>query len=80
MKIYFKVDGEITLDILEMVKAITADVGTINITPEQLKQLELLVVGYMSAAQLEVKDEKLSKSVISGLDIKWDSLFAVTQK
>lgn len=68
------------MDILEMVKAVTADVGTINITPEQLKQLELLVVGYMSAAQLELENKELSGTVISGLDIKWDSLFTITRK
>jgi hypothetical protein len=68
------------MDILEMVKAVTVDVGTINITPEQLKQLELLVVCYMSAAQLEIENKELSKAVISGLDVKWGSLFTVTQK
>ena len=68
------------MDILDMVKAVTADVGTINITPEQLKQLELLVVGYMSSAQLEIENKELGKSAISGLDAKWDSLFTVTQK
>lgn len=68
------------MDILEMVKAVTADVGTINVTQEQLKQLELLVVGYMSSAQLELENKELGKSVISGLDVKWDSLFTVTPK
>lgn len=50
----------------------------INVSSEQLKQLELFVVAYMSAAQLELKNTELSKSVISDLDAKWDSLFNVS--
>ena len=68
------------MKIQEMLEIATADHGKVSITPEQLKQVELFVVAYMSAAQLELLNKELGKSVISGLDIKWDSLFNVKNK
>lgn len=66
------------MEIQEMLELATTINDKINVSPEQLKQLELFVVAYMSAAQLELANTELSKSVISGLDTKWDSLFSVS--
>ena len=63
------------MDIQEMLALATTTNDKINVSPAQLKQLELFVVAYMSAAQLELENAELSKSVTSSLDNKWDSLF-----
>ena len=66
------------MDIQEMLNLSVADNGKVDVTPKQLKQLELFVVAYMGAAQLGINNKEFSDSVIKGLDDKWDLLFNIT--
>jgi len=63
--------------ILEMVSLALSGNGKIDITKEQLKQLEVFVFGYMAAVKMSDSDKKISESLISALDSKWESLFNV---
>ena len=66
--------------ILEMVNLALSSNGKIDITKEQLKQLEVLVFGYMAAAEVSDRDKKMSQSLVSALDSKWESLFNVVHE
>ncbi len=63
--------------ILEVVNLALSDNGKIDITEEQLKQLEAFVFGYMAAAKMPDKDKEMGHSLVSSLDSKWESLFNV---
>tara|TARA_R110000772_G_scaffold140168_2_gene249313 strand:+ start:1234 stop:1470 length:237 start_codon:yes stop_codon:yes gene_type:complete len=68
------------IEIEKMLFEALKDNGKIDITTDQLKQLELFVVAYMSAAQLELTQKELSKEIIKGLDVKWDLFFNINKK
>ncbi len=63
--------------ILEMVSLALSGNGKIVITKEQFDQLEAFVFGYMAAAKMSDSDKKISESLVSVLDSKWESLFNV---
>ena len=63
--------------ILEMVNLALSGNGKIDITEEQLEQLEVFVFGYMAAAKMPDKDKEMSHSLVGALDSKWESLFNV---
>jgi len=68
------------MEIQEMLNIAIKTNDKINISAEQLQQLEVFIVAYMSAAKLESSNPELSKQIMSNLDVKWDSLFNVTNK
>jgi hypothetical protein len=61
---------------VDIIKAALKDNPKIDVTADQLKQLELLVVAYMTHAALDLPD---GDDIIKGLDTQWVTLFNVVE-